>query len=208
MRVLAGCCYPQEVAGQRVLPLRGVLPGSLLVDLHLREQPHGAGEQADRLQLGWPGQVGSGQGGQCLLDQGDRVGPGQVPGGRDVEQPRVAVVDGPRLMSEPEQVGDQLPGTGLVIAELAVYLVGHELHQLVPGGHVPVQGGGSGADGRGGGAHGHRAQAAGVGECDAGRRDLRAAVLGDRPPGRALRAGPDAPAAGRRLLRHCEQCKQ
>ena len=57
VRVLAGGGDLQEVTGQRVLPLGGVLPGLALADLGLREQPHDAGEQADRHQLLGPGQI-------------------------------------------------------------------------------------------------------------------------------------------------------
>ncbi len=100
VRVLAAGRDVHQVAGQRTLPLGGVLAGPLLADLGLREQPDRAGEQPDRLQLLRPGQAGAGQRGQRVLDEGHRVRPGQAAGGRDVQQPRVPVVDGPPLLGQ------------------------------------------------------------------------------------------------------------
>ena len=83
VRVLAVGRDPKQVPGQGFLPLGGVLPGPLLGELRLREQPHGTGEQADRLELGLRGHGCPGQRGQGVLDEGDRVRPRKAAGGRD-----------------------------------------------------------------------------------------------------------------------------
>jgi hypothetical protein len=191
VRVLPGGQDLGQIPGQFTLPPRRRLPSVPLLDLGLRNEPDGAGEQPDRLQLRGPGQIGPGQRGQAVLDERDRVR-SRDRGGRDIEEPGVAQVQRAALPADDEQPGQRLAVGRPLVTELTAGLVGHKLHQLSAVGHVPVQRRRAGPDGGGHGAHGDRGQAGLVGQRHTSRRNLRAAVLGGRPAGRARRAGPDA----------------
>ena len=101
---------------------------------------------------------------------------------REVEQPRMPQVDGSALVRQGEQIAHPAPGAEPPVVELPVDLVDHELHQLVPGGHVAVQRRRPGPDGCSHRTHRHPGEPGPVSQpyCCCG--DSCTAVLGAETP--------------------------